>query len=166
MIYVLFGENTRVTNTNPGEYFNHVYDIDWFNDMLVQKIVSVIDSSEVVGGCIKGPLGLIPYTQLSTTAKTLILLLKDDNSRFEPNAYSIGDNGFELFAEIGRQRDIYIASTSFYFTMEGCDDFDFCCVNDMSYGHGEMDWRRKLAKFGRVGSHKEPGIESIRGYVR
>lgn len=148
MIHVLFFKTTEETQPNPGLFFKNVYAPEWFDDPLVKRIIREIDSSESDGMAVLGPLGSIGVEKLSGTAKTLILLLKCDvEEYFEPNLTWVGDNGFQLFADIGKEHDIYCVLTGSDFNMRGVEDFDFYCVNDKSYGHGREDWLTKLIEY-------------------
>lgn len=150
MIYILFYKTTKKTHLNPDLLFNHAYDVAWFEDPLVQRIIREIDSSEVHGQAVLGPIGSLGVEKLSGTAKTLILLYKYDNKYFEPDLIWVGDNGFQLFADISKERDIYCVASGDYFTMDGVDDFDFYCVNDGTYGNGQWDWIRKMNAYSDV----------------
>ena len=93
------------------DYFDDVYEPDWFSDLFVRRIIKEIDDSEVVGqgksvNIYNEILGNIPPQYLSSGCKALILLHKED---IKINGDRLGDNCIGLLLEIADKKDIVIS---------------------------------------------------------
>lgn len=128
MLYIRFGR-TKNTVVSVDSYFDLNYEENWFNDVLVQKMITDVDKSTVLSpNCIQSDaLGQIPPTKLSGGVKALILLLKESN--IEIWASACGDNCAKWIIEIGKRKNINIVLEH---GMDFKTDFDAICVNDGS----------------------------------
>jgi hypothetical protein len=112
------------------DYFDDVYEPEWFNDSYVQKIIREIDDSQVEVRAGKSVniyneyLGNIPPSHLSSGTKGLILLYKDD---VKINGDRLGDNCIGFLLEIADKKDISIALSH---TPPFPDKFEAVIVNN------------------------------------
>ena len=95
------------------DYFNDVYEPEWFKDEFVQRIIKEIDNSKVafIGNensinIYNSTLGNIPPERLSSGCKGLILLYKED---IKINGDRLGDNCIGLLLEISSKKDVTIS---------------------------------------------------------
>lgn len=93
------------------QYFDEVYEPEWFLDDFVRKVIKTIDKSEVIGTGISiniynDVLGNFPPQNLSSGCKGLILLYQDD---VKINGDRLGDNCIPFLLEIAEQKDITIS---------------------------------------------------------
>ena len=110
------------------QYFDEVYEPDWFSDDFVQTIIETIDKSKVVGGgksvnIYNDILGNFPPQNLSSGCKGLILLYKED---VKINGDRLGDNCISLLLEISKIKDIFISLSH---TPPFPDHFDAYIIN-------------------------------------
>lgn len=97
---------TAIYNTEV--FFKNTYEEDWLLDDFAKKVIKKIDNSDVVDAqAIKSPvLGMIPPTNLSGGAKTLLLIKNCPDKVF--NASTCGDNCAKFILELAKSRDITI----------------------------------------------------------
>lgn len=93
------------------QYFDEVYEPEWFSDDFIRTIIRTIDKSEVIGegnsiNIFNNILGNFPPQNLSSGCKGLILLYKDE---IKINGDRLGDNCIELLLEIASKKDITIS---------------------------------------------------------
>ena len=93
------------------QYFDEVYEPEWFSDDFVRRMIKTIDKSEVVGignsiNIFNDILGNFPPQNLSSGCKGLILLYKDD---VKINGDRLGDNCIGLLLEISKEKDVTIS---------------------------------------------------------
>ena len=93
------------------QYFDEVYEPEWFSDEFVKKIIHKIDKSEVIGtgrsvNIYNEFLGNLPPQNLSSGCKGLILLYKED---IKINGDRLGDNCMVLLLEIADVKDVTIS---------------------------------------------------------
>ena len=93
---------------NTALYFKNVYSDEWFNDGFAQKIIKSVDRATVLGprAIDSFALGVIPPTELSGGAKTLLLMYFEPDKVF--NASTCGDNCARWILEIAKRQDITI----------------------------------------------------------
>ena len=89
-------------------YPKNVYEDSWFLDDFAKKIIKKVDSSDVIDvRAIKSPvLGVIPPTELSGGAKTLLLIKNCPDEVF--NASTCGDNCARFILELAKAKDVTI----------------------------------------------------------
>lgn len=107
MLSIYFGDMpTAIYNTEV--FFKNTYEEGWLLDDFAKKVIKKIDNSEVVDAqAIKSPvLGVIPPTDLSGGAKTLLLIKNCPDKVF--NASTCGDNCAKFILELAKSRDITI----------------------------------------------------------
>lgn len=107
MLHIYFGDMpTAIYNTEV--FFKNTYDEGWLFDDFAKKVIKKIDNSDVVDAqAIKSPvLGMIPPTDLSGGAKTLLLIKNCPDKVF--NASTCGDNCAKFILELAKSRDITI----------------------------------------------------------
>ena len=107
MLYIHFGDMpSAIYNTEV--FFKNTYEDEWILDDFAKKVIKKIDGSEVVDAqAIKSPvLGMIPPTELSGGAKTLILIKNCPDKVF--NASTCGDNCAKFILELAKKSDITI----------------------------------------------------------
>ena len=107
MLHIHFGDMpAAIYNTEV--FFKNTYDEDWLLDDFAKRVIKKIDSSEVVDAqAIKSPvLGMIPPTDLSGGAKTLLLIKNCPDIVF--NASTCGDNCAKFILELAKSNDITI----------------------------------------------------------
>lgn len=107
MLNIYFGDMpTAIYNTEV--FFKNTYEESWLLDDFAKKVIKKIDSSDVVDAqAIKSPvLGMIPPTDLSGGAKTLLLIKNCPDKVF--NASTCGDNCAKFILELAKSRDITI----------------------------------------------------------
>ena len=93
------------------DYFDDVFEPEWFSDKMVQKLIKVVDDSKVIGegesvNIYNKTLGNIPPKYLSSGCKSLILLYKED---IKINGDRLGDNCIPLLLEIASKKDVEIS---------------------------------------------------------
>ena len=93
---------------NTALYFKNVYSDEWFDDGFAQKIIKSVDRATVLGprAIDSFALGVIPPTELSGGAKTLLLMYFEPDKVF--NASTCGDNCARWILEIAKRQDITI----------------------------------------------------------
>ena len=107
MLNIYFGDMpTAIYNTEV--FFKNTYEEGWLLDDFAKKVIEKIDNSDVVDAqAIKSPvLGMIPPTDLSGGAKTLLLIKNCPDKIF--NASTCGDNCAKFILELAKSRDITI----------------------------------------------------------
>lgn len=107
MLKIYFGDMpTAIYNTEV--FFKNTYEEGWLLDDFAKKVIEKIDNSDVVDAqAIKSPvLGMIPPTDLSGGAKTLLLIKNCPDKVF--NASTCGDNCAKFILELAKSRDITI----------------------------------------------------------
>lgn len=107
MLNIFFGDMpTAIYNTEV--FFKNTYDDGWLLDDFAKKVIKKIDNSDVIDAqAIKSPvLGMIPPTDLSGGAKTLLLIKNCPDKVF--NASTCGDNCAKFILELAKNRDITI----------------------------------------------------------
>lgn len=116
MLYIYIEQDTNESYkyvqsnyiTRVSSYFDNEYEDDWFLDDFTKKVIKEIDDSDVIDRrCIYNEYGgSLPVTEISTGAKSLLLL------RFTNNKVSgdrMGDNCLHLLLEIAEVKDIHIS---------------------------------------------------------
>lgn len=128
--------------TRPDIYFDGVYELEWFEDPFVKKIVKDIDKSEVISPrLIDSPvLGPIGPRNISGGTKTLILMYKLPDEIF--NASSCGDNCAKWILEISKLQDITINLN--HIMDFGPEPFEAIFSNDDSPINGMRDLVGKI----------------------
>lgn len=115
MLYIYiddgFGNLPEEYECYVSDYFDDVFESEWFSDKMVQRIIKVIDDSKVVGtgdsvNIYNETLGNIPPQYLSSGCKGLILLYKDN---IKISGDRLGDNCIPLLLEISSKKDIWIS---------------------------------------------------------
>lgn len=107
MLKIFFGDMpTAIYNTEV--FFKNTYEEGWLLDDFAKKVIKKIDKSDVVDAqAIKSHvLGMIPPTDLSGGAKTLLLIKNCPDKVF--NASTCGDNCAKFILELAKSRDITI----------------------------------------------------------
>ena len=96
--------------SNVSGYFDTGYELEWFDDEFVRKIIKDIDKTTVVAGINlynNVLLGISPES-LSSGSKALIILFEED---YVVNGDRLGDNCIGLLFEIAGQKDITITTS-------------------------------------------------------
>jgi hypothetical protein len=125
--------------SNVTGYFDANYEIDWFDDAFIRRIIKEVDNSEVIGEnktqtMYNEIIGHFPPMMLSSGCKCLILLYKED---IKINGDRLGDNCLNLMLEISRMKDITIALGHIPPFEQ---DFDAYIVNTDSYIHSFKEY--------------------------
>lgn len=97
--------------SHVSDYFDEVFEEDWFSDNFVKNTIKEIDKSEIVGegrsiNIYNEFLGNFPPQHLSSGCKALILLYKED---IKINGDRLGDNCMDLLLKIADKKDITIS---------------------------------------------------------
>ena len=130
---------------NTSVYFKNVYEDSWFLDDFAKKVIKKVDSSDVIDvRAIKSPvLGVIPPTELSGGAKTLLLIKNCPDEVF--NASTCGDNCARFILELAKEKDITI---NLRHIMDfGKADFSAKILNDDSIVHGMEEFLFAAARY-------------------
>jgi len=107
MLRIFFGsKEEEIYNTEV--YFSNQYDEKWVEDAFARKIISDIDSSEVVGtDAIKNDVfGVFKACDLSAGVKTLLLIKNQPKKVF--NISNCGDNCAKYILELAEEKDITV----------------------------------------------------------
>ena len=112
MLHIRFGDMDQVAY-GP-RWFKYNYDISWFQDPFVRKMIEEVDKTRYIDGYIfESPvLGPIPPEKLSGGVKTLIMIYEMPDKVFD--ATSCGANCAHMLLEIGKRKDV-TALTSYKF---------------------------------------------------
>ncbi len=104
MLNIYFGDLPEAIY-NTSLYFNNTYLDNWITDDFTRKMIKSVDKSEVIGpqAVDSKALGVIPVTQISGGAKTLILIYKQPDKIF--NASTCGDNCAKWILKIAKQSE-------------------------------------------------------------
>ena len=109
MLKIVYGE-VKDAIYNTSLYFNNSYLDAWITSPFAKKIIKKIDKAEVISpqAVDSKALGVIPITQISGGAKTLLLILNEPDKIY--NASTCGDNCAKLIIEIANylKRDVTI----------------------------------------------------------
>lgn len=121
------------------DYFDDVYEPEWFSDQMVRQFIWEIDETKVVGDGISvnlynEVLGNIPPQYLSSGCKGLILLYKEG---IKINGDRLGDNCIPLLLKIADLKDVEISLSH---TPKFPDKFDAVIVNDGREIHSFRDF--------------------------
>ncbi|MDO5149526.1 MAG: DUF4869 domain-containing protein [Oscillospiraceae bacterium] len=143
MLKIYFGDMQNVIY-NTSVYFKYSYDVTWFDDPFVKKMIEDVDNSRVLGGsAIDSPvLGIIPPTSLSGGVKCLILIYKNTEHVF--NASNCGDNCAKWLLEIGKERDVLV---NLRHLMEFEGEFEIYIENTGEIVHNMEELVRKAGEF-------------------
>lgn len=125
--------------SHVSDYFDDVYEPEWFSDKMVKQFILEIDETKVVGEGVSvnlynEVLGNIPPQYLSSGCKGLILLYKEG---IKINGDRLGDNCIPLLLKIANIKDIEISLSH---TPKFPDKFDAIIVNDGRKIHSFMDF--------------------------
>ncbi len=145
MLKVFFGYDKDAIR-GIDTWFNHIYSPEWFDDEDVKQIVKDIDKSDVLSPyvVVSPVLGSIPVTQISGGAKTLIALLKMDESLID--LITIGPNCQEWLSKIAAKKDIEVTLSGYDIDFEGLP-IEGICLNDNSEFHNSKEWLLKMVHF-------------------
>lgn len=111
MLNIWLGNNYLFMKDKIGyvsEYFDAMYDENWFRSDMAKHIIWAIDESEYIDGdYIKSPgFGGISPRDLSTGCKALLTLLNEPNEIVSGDR--MGDNCFPVLFEMAKKRDYTI----------------------------------------------------------
>lgn len=123
--------------SNVQDYFNNVYEDEWFDDELVKQMVLDVDKSEVQSAnCVFSPvLGTIPITKLSGGVKALILMYKRPDLIIWATA--CGDNCAKWIIELSKRMDIRIVLEHI---MNFPYDFEAICTDNSCHTYTVRDY--------------------------
>lgn len=109
-------------------WFKYSYDLNWFQDELVQQMLLDVDKSTYIkGGVIDSPiLGPIPPEKLSGGLKTLIMIYKVPEKIFD--ATSCGANCAKWLLEIGKRQDV-VVNLRYFMPFDGFEPFEIEILN-------------------------------------
>ncbi|MBQ8708885.1 MAG: DUF4869 domain-containing protein [Succinivibrionaceae bacterium] len=144
MLKILFG---AIDNVAYGpRWFNHSYEIIWFDDTFVQEMVAKIDGTRYVGGYIfdSPTLGPISPEKLSGGLKTLVMIYERTDRIFD--ATSCGPNCTPLLLEIGRRRDVTV-NLRYCMPMDGLEPLDIEIINAGITVHRAKEYTNLALKF-------------------
>lgn len=142
MLNIIFNRGTKdIEDKNyvfsPDTYFKYNYEIEWFEDDFVKKMVLDVDNSCVESGnAINSPvLGIIAPERLSGGLKALIIMYKEPE--LVVNASACGDNCAKWILEIGKHQDITIRLG---YEMEFKEPFEICIKNSGKIIHSYAEF--------------------------
>lgn len=107
LLNIFFGDMpTAIYNTEV--FFKNTYEDNWLLDDFAKEVIMDVDGSEVIDAqLIKSPvLGMIPPTDLSGGAKTLLLIKNCPEKVF--NASTCGDNCAKYILKLAQKQDVTI----------------------------------------------------------
>lgn len=127
MLHIIFG-NTENVAYGP-RWFKYNYDVEWFRDPFVQKMIEEVDQTSYVDGYIfNSPvLGPIPPEKLSGGVKTLIMIYEMPEKIFD--ATSCGANCAGMLLEIGKRKDVTV-NLRYFMPMKGLEPFQIEILNE------------------------------------
>ena len=127
MLSIFFGEKEHVMHGPSWFRFN--YRPEWFEDPLVQEMMTDIDKSCYKGGELiqSDILGPIPPERLSGGLQTLICIYKRPDLTF--NATSCGENCARWLIKIGEKEDISV-NLRYFMPFDGCEPFNIRILNE------------------------------------
>ena len=107
-ISIVFGDYYDTAIFNTDMYFNNTYDIKWFSDDLMKKVIKDVDKSDVINSeAINSPVfGVMPVEKLSGGVKTLMLIYNNPADIF--NASTCGDNCAKWIKRFAKEKDFVI----------------------------------------------------------
>ena len=99
MLKIQYGEMPQAI-FNTSLYFNNTYLDNWFDTDIAKEILKKIDKAEILSpqAVNTKALGIIPMTQISGGAKTLLLMLNEPDKIY--NASTCGNNCSRLILKI------------------------------------------------------------------
>ena len=120
-------------------WFKYSYDVAWFSDPLVQRMLEDVDRSRYVGGTLieSDVLGPIPPETLSGGVKTLILIYENPDLVFD--ATSCGPNCAKWLVEIGKRKEVTV-NLRYFMPMDGLDPFAIRIVNTDTIVHTATEY--------------------------
>lgn len=107
LLHIFLGDMpSAIYNTEV--FFKNTFDEEWLLDEFAKNVIKSVDDSDVVDAqAIKSPvLGMIPPTDLSGGAKTLLLIKNCPDMVF--NASTCGDNCAKFILELAEEQDVTI----------------------------------------------------------
>ena len=112
MINIEFNNLEERIWINSNNYFNWTLDLKYRETDFSKKVVSCVDKSKVINKfSVDSPyLGVIPYENISTGAKTLICMKYTDKFKF--GIFNMGSNCFNLIPDIADNKDIYLITNN------------------------------------------------------
>lgn len=145
MVRVMFGKELPDTITNIDVYFNNTYELSWFEDDIVKKMIKDIDDSEVIGNCINSKyLGTTSVENLSGGVKALIVMLKDEELEYPIDLICCGENCQSWLSYIFSIKDITVSMTGVHLSFKNLD-IRGICLNDNSEITCSYDWCKKMS---------------------
>ena len=133
------------------QYFDEVYEPEWFSDDFVKRVIKMIDKSEVMGegnsiNIYNDVLGNFPPQNLSSGCKGLILLYKDE---VKINGDRLGDNCIMFLVEISTKKDITISLSH---TPPFPKKFDAYIINTNKFIHTRKQFHEEMLdiKYGEI----------------
>ncbi len=143
MLYIYLdnaiGELPKEYEGHVSDYFDDVYEPEWFSEEIVKQIIWEIDETKMIGEGVSVNLyneilGNIPPQYLSSGCKGLILLYKEG---IKINGDRLGDNCIPLLLKIASVRDVYISLSH---TPKFPDKFNAIIINDGREIHSFRDF--------------------------
>ena len=126
MLHIRFGDMDQVAY-GP-RWFKYNYDISWFQDPFVRKMIEEVDKTRYIDGYIfESPvLGPIPPEKLSGGVRTLIMIYEMPDKVFD--ATSCGQNCAHMLLEIGKRKDVTV-NLRYFMPMNGLEPFELTIDN-------------------------------------
>ena len=139
MLNIFFGDMPEAIY-NTSLYFDNTYLDKWLANSFSQKIIKSIDKATVLSGRAidSKALGVIPVTQLSGGAKTLLLMYHDPNKIF--NASTCGDNCAPWILKIASQLDQDITINLHHIMDFGDKEFEIKILNNNVVVHNMAEF--------------------------
>ena len=130
MLKIVFGENEKALYGPV--WFQYNYEITWFHDELVQKMIESVDKSRYIDGeyIESEVLGPISPLNLSGGLKTLISIYENPELVFD--ATSCGGNYAKWLIEMGKDKDITI-NLKYIMRFRDHQPFEIFIVNENRY---------------------------------
>ena len=134
MLKIIFGEDERALYGPV--WFKYNYEIEWFQDPLVQEMIIDVDKSRYIAGeyIESEVLGPISPLNLSGGVKTLISIYKNPDLIFD--ATSCGGNCAKWLQKIGELQDVTV---NLNYLMRFKDPFEaeICNENKIIHSYNE-----------------------------
>lgn len=126
MLKIYYGEMEEVAYGPM--WFKYDYDLSWFQDPFVQRMLWDIDKSTYNTGSVidSTVLGPIPPERLSGGLQTLIMIYEMPDRIFD--ATSCGPNCAKWLVEIGKQKDVTV-NLQYFMPFDGLEPFEVEILN-------------------------------------
>ena len=144
MLKIIFGEDERALYGPV--WFKYNYEIEWFQDPLVQEMIIDVDKSRYIAGeyIESEVLGPISPLNLSGGVKTLISIYKNPELIFD--ATSCGENCARWIIEIGKRNDVTI-NLKYLMRLKEFEPFEILIENDGEFVKTNKEYVREAIKY-------------------